>query len=105
MEENELAPQSSFLPLPLPFATSKYSSTSFFFFFVPRSCYAIAMVSEGNKIWNGLITPSVTDDGRTLYKLFVKQKFSSLPELIEYYYQHPVTTSQSGRKLCLARPS
>ncbi len=62
------------------------------------------MVSEGNKIWNGLITPSVTDDGRTLYKLFVKQKFGSLPELIEYYYSHPVTTAQSGKKLCLARP-
>merc|ERR1719201_1881114 len=77
-------------------------------FFVRESstqpgCYAIAMVSEGNKIWNGLITPSVTDDGRTLYKLFVKQKFNSLPELIEYYYSHPVTTAQSGRKLCLAR--
>lgn len=75
-------------------------------FFVRESssqpgCYAIAMVSEKNKIWNGLVTPSVTNDGRVLYKLFVKQKFESLPELVEYYTQHPVTTGPSGNKLCL----
>eukprot|EP00049_Salpingoeca_infusionum_P028081 m.36101 g.36101 ORF g.36101 m.36101 type:complete len:738 (+) comp9967_c0_seq1:168-2381(+) len=78
-------------------------------FFVRESssqpgCYAIAMVSEGNKIWNGLVTPSVTGDGSTLYKLFVKQKFRSLPDLIEYYYSHPVTTAPSGKKLCLLAP-
>eukprot|EP00730_Choanoeca_flexa_P015844 TRINITY_DN7369_c0_g1_i2.p1 TRINITY_DN7369_c0_g1~~TRINITY_DN7369_c0_g1_i2.p1 ORF type:complete len:719 (+),score=205.10 TRINITY_DN7369_c0_g1_i2:158-2314(+) len=64
-------------------------------------CYAIAMVSENNKIWNGLVTPSVTGDNRVLYKLFVKQKFESLPELVTYYTKHPVTTGPSGNKLCL----
>lgn len=68
----------------------------------PR-CYAITMISEEKNLWNGLITPSVTSDGETLFKLFVKQKFSSLPELIEYYYDHPVTKGQSGRMVCLAR--
>jgi serine/threonine protein kinase len=75
-------------------------------FFVRESssqpgCYAIAMVSENNKIWNGLVTPSSTADGRTLYKLFVKQKFETLPELVDYYTRHPVTTGPSGAKLCL----
>ena len=64
-------------------------------------CYAIAMVSEKSKIWNGLVTPSVTGDSRVLYKLFVKQKFESLPELVTYYTTHPVTTGPSGNKLCL----
>lgn len=59
------------------------------------------MVSEDNKIWNGLVTPSVTADGRTLYKLFVRQKFDSLPELVDFYTTHPVTTAVSGTKLCL----
>eukprot|EP00056_Hartaetosiga_gracilis_P004814 m.78310 g.78310 ORF g.78310 m.78310 type:complete len:734 (-) comp11950_c0_seq1:216-2417(-) len=78
-------------------------------FFVRESstqpgCYAIAMVSEKKKIWNGLITPSHTKNGNTLYKLFVKQKFESLPDLIEYYYSHTVLTTSSSKKITLKKP-
>ncbi len=67
-------------------------------------CYAIAMVTEPGKVWNGLVTPSVTADGQVLYKLFVKQKFVSLPELIDYYCLYPVTTDAKGEKLKLKKP-
>lgn len=49
-------------------------------FFVRESasqpgCYAITMQRDGSP-WHGLITPSITADGNTLYKLFIKQKFN-----------------------------
>ena len=49
-------------------------------FFVRESasqpgCYAITMQRDSSP-WHGLITPSVTADGNTLYKLFIKQKFN-----------------------------
>lgn len=69
-----------------------------------RRCYAIAMLTEGSKVWNGLVTPSNTTEGTTLYKLFVKQKFNSLPELIDFYCEHPVTTDSKGNKLKLKKP-
>lgn len=77
-------------------------------FFVRESasqpgCYAITMQRDGSA-WHGLITPSTTADGNTLYKLFVKQKFNSLPELVDYYCEHPVTTDSQGKKLKLAKP-
>lgn len=78
-------------------------------FFVRESasqpgCYAITMSRDSSTSWNGLVTPSVTAQGTTLYKLFVKHKFDSLPELIDYYCEHPVATDSKGRKLKLVKP-
>jgi classical protein kinase C beta type len=71
--------------------------------FTQPGCYAITMQRNGSP-WHGLITPSTTPDGRTLYKLFVKQKFESLPELVDYYTTHAVATDTDGKKMCLVKP-
>jgi classical protein kinase C beta type len=78
-------------------------------FFVRESssqpgCYALAMEVGGDKPWNGLITPTVDQEGVTRYRLFVAKKFNNLPELITHYSQNVVTADARGRDICLLLP-
>lgn len=63
-------------------------------------CYAlsVSVSPKADKLWTGLITP--TDDGRggTRYRLFVKQKFDSIFELITYYHSSPCVTIDKGKR-------
>ena len=63
-------------------------------------CYAIS-VSIGERCWHGVITPSTTKDGRTLYKLYAKHKFESIPDLVAYYHEQPVARTESGQSVVL----
>lgn len=75
-------------------------------FFVRESssqpgCYALAMSIGTDKPWNGLITPTVDNAGVTRYRLFVAKKFNSLPELINYYSEHTVTSGPQAKDIFL----
>jgi len=63
-------------------------------------CYAlsVSVSPKADKLWTGLITP--TDDGKggTRYRLFVKQKFSSIADLIKYYHTSPCVTIDKGKR-------
>lgn len=63
-------------------------------------CYAlsVSVSPKADKLWTGLITP--TDDGKggTRYRLFVKQKFASIAELIKYYHTSPCVTIDKGKR-------
>lgn len=63
-------------------------------------CYAlsVSVSAKADKLWTGLITP--TDDGRggQRYRLFVKQKFDSVPELIDFYHSSPCVTIDKGKR-------
>lgn len=57
------------------------------------------MRSHGaGNLWHGLITPTPSDDGKggTRYRLFVKQKFDNIPDLIHFYHSNPCVTSING---------
>eukprot|EP00729_Bicosta_minor_P003730 gene3730-1502_t len=67
-------------------------------------CFAlsVSVSPKADKLWTGLITP--TDDGRggERYRLFVKQKFDNIPDLIKFYHTSPcVTINQGRREVCL----
>eukprot|EP00051_Salpingoeca_urceolata_P027652 m.482577 g.482577 ORF g.482577 m.482577 type:complete len:731 (-) comp22588_c0_seq1:650-2842(-) len=90
-------------------AASELYGTESGTFFIRESasqpgCYAIA-VSMGEKCWNGLITPTTQMDGTTLYKVYVKNKFTSLEELISYYCHHPMFRDPTGAKIKLKMSS
>jgi len=63
-------------------------------------CYAlsVSVSPKADKLWTGLITP--TDDGRggVKYRLFVKQKFASVAELIAYYHKNACVTIDKGKR-------
>lgn len=63
-------------------------------------CYALS-VSLGEKTWHGVITPSVTIDGKTLYKLYAKHKFETLPLLVDFYRKNPLAWIDGGRPVML----
>lgn len=63
-------------------------------------CYAIS-VSMGDSVWHGVITPSVTADGNTLYKVFNKNKFESVEDLVEFYHSEPLVTTDDGQAVVL----
>jgi len=67
-------------------------------------CFAlsVSVSPKADKLWTGLITP--TDDGKggERYRLFVKQKFDNIPDLIKFYHTSPcVTIDQGRREVCL----
>lgn len=63
-------------------------------------CYAlsVSVSPKADKLWTGLITP--TDDGRggQRYRLFVKQKFDSVADLIAFYHSSPCVTIDKGKR-------
>jgi serine/threonine protein kinase len=63
-------------------------------------CFAlsVSVSPKADKLWTGLITP--TDDGKggERYRLFVKQKFDNIPDLIEFYHSSPCVTIDQGRR-------
>jgi hypothetical protein len=63
-------------------------------------CYAIS-VWIGDKAWHGVITPSTTKNGRTLYKLYAKNKFESIPDLVAYYHDSPIARNDAGQAVVL----
>ena len=63
-------------------------------------CYAIS-VWIGERMWHGVITPSTTQTGQVLYKLYVKNKFPSIVELVEHYKHHPVALNTKGHPVVL----
>lgn len=63
-------------------------------------CYALS-VWMGNKAWHGVITPSVTLAGKTLYKLYAKNKFDSVQELVDFYHAAPVARGDGGQAIVL----
>lgn len=63
---------------------------------------SISVSPRADKLWTGLIKP--TDDGKggLRYRLFVKQKFDNIPDLIEFYHTSPCVTIDQGRRgVCL----
>ncbi len=63
-------------------------------------CYAIS-VAMGSTVWHGVVTPSVTAEGTTLYKVFNKNKFESVKELVEFYHTEPLITTEEGQAVVL----
>jgi len=63
-------------------------------------CYALSVsVSEkADKLWTGLITPTYDGKGNARYRLFVKQKFDTIPMLIDYYHDSPCVTIDRGSR-------
>lgn len=63
-------------------------------------CYAlsVSVSPKADKLWTGLITP--TDDGRggVKFRLFVKQKFDTVADLIDYYHQNACVTIDKGKR-------
>ena len=63
-------------------------------------CYAlsVSVSPKADKLWTGLITP--TDDGRggVKYRLFVKQKFDTVADLIEFYHSNACVTIDKGKR-------
>lgn len=63
-------------------------------------CYAlsVSVSPKADKLWTGLITP--TDDGRggVKYRLFVKQKFDTVADLIEFYHANACVTIDKGKR-------
>lgn len=63
-------------------------------------CFAlsVSVSPKADKLWTGLITP--TDDGKggERYRLFVKQKFDNIPDLIDFYHTSPCVTIDQGRR-------
>ncbi|EDQ84600.1 uncharacterized protein MONBRDRAFT_39232 [Monosiga brevicollis MX1] len=64
------------------------------------NCYAVS-VSLGSRVWHGVITPSTTATGDKLYKLYVKNKFSDIPELVNYYHEQPIALNPNGQPIVL----
>eukprot|EP00730_Choanoeca_flexa_P019310 TRINITY_DN9427_c0_g1_i1.p1 TRINITY_DN9427_c0_g1~~TRINITY_DN9427_c0_g1_i1.p1 ORF type:complete len:715 (+),score=256.70 TRINITY_DN9427_c0_g1_i1:73-2217(+) len=63
-------------------------------------CYAIS-VWLGDKMWHGVISPSTTATGQVLYKLYVKSKFPSIPDLVDNYHGHPIALNKRGQPIVL----
>ena len=58
------------------------------------------MADSTDKLSMGLITPTGKDGDK--YRLFVKQKFDTIPDLIQFYHSSPcVTIDQGRREVCL----
>lgn len=53
---------------------------------------------KADKLWTGLITPTDNGRGGVKYRLFVKQKFDSVIELITYYHKNPCVTIDKGKR-------
>merc|ERR1711937_282367 len=58
-------------------------------------CYAlsVSVSPQADKLWTGLLTPTGSQ-----FRLFVKQKFDDIPELIEYYRTSPCVTIDKGKR-------
>jgi len=58
-------------------------------------CYAlsVSVSPQADKLWTGLITPTGSQ-----FRLFVKQKFDTIPELIDYYRTSPCVTIDKGKR-------
>ncbi len=67
-------------------------------------CYALSVSTGGGKRWNGLITPTVDNEGQTKYRLYVTHKFDSFEELLDYYTKKAVTKTDDGRDVFLVLP-
>eukprot|EP00037_Helgoeca_nana_P032154 m.412471 g.412471 ORF g.412471 m.412471 type:complete len:770 (-) comp28856_c0_seq1:175-2484(-) len=63
-------------------------------------CYAlsVSVSPKADKLWTGLITPTDNGRGGVKYRLFVKQKFDSVIELITYYHKNPCVTIDKGKR-------
>ena len=44
---------------------------------------------------------SIMKNGEVTYKLYTKAKFSSIPELIEYYHEHTIAKDKDGNNVKL----
>ena len=52
-------------------------------------------------MWHGVISPSTTVEGKTLYKLYVKSKFPSIADLVQHYHEQPIAVSPQGQPVVL----
>ena len=78
-------------------------------FFVRESssqpgCYALSVATGGGKRWNGLITPTVDNDGTTKFRLYITHKFNSFSDLVQFYSKNAVTKAEDGREVFLLMP-
>ena len=67
-------------------------------------CYAlsVSVSARASKLWTGLITPTYDGKGKRRYRLFVKQKFDTIPMLVAYYHDKAcVTIDRGSRKVKL----
>eukprot|EP00049_Salpingoeca_infusionum_P018753 m.358624 g.358624 ORF g.358624 m.358624 type:complete len:693 (+) comp18212_c0_seq1:107-2185(+) len=63
-------------------------------------CYAIT-VWLGDKVWHGVISPGSNILGERIYKLYAKNKFKSIPELVQHYHTRPIARSSAGANVVL----
>ena len=63
-------------------------------------CYAlsVSVSARASKPWTGLITPTYDGKGKRRYRLFVKQKFDTIPMLVAYYHNKACVTIDRGSR-------
>eukprot|EP00041_Stephanoeca_diplocostata_P023403 m.574780 g.574780 ORF g.574780 m.574780 type:complete len:780 (-) comp22283_c0_seq2:640-2979(-) len=68
-------------------------------------CYAlsVSVSPKAEKLWTGLITPTDDGHGGLKYRLFVKQKFDSVAELIAFYHSNACVTIDRGKREVVLR--
>eukprot|EP00055_Hartaetosiga_balthica_P010819 m.47413 g.47413 ORF g.47413 m.47413 type:complete len:656 (+) comp7329_c2_seq1:105-2072(+) len=63
-------------------------------------CYAITVALEDGKFWNGVVSPGTKLDGSKYFKVYPSNKFDSIPELVNFYINNPIS-AKGGRPIVL----